>query len=70
MLELQKEMGMLISEKQIMSLITIADEYIKTIMKLKEYGISNQYGDDQVKAVSYLLDKINSQQSEDLKEIE
>jgi hypothetical protein len=55
---------MKISEKQIMSLMTIARTYAES---LREKGL---VGEIQSYQVLQLLDRINSQQSEELKDVE
>lgn len=53
---------MIISEKQIMQLMTIANAYIATMHRVGEYSNAEIAQD--------LLANINDQQSEELKEIE
>lgn len=53
---------MIISEKQIMQLMRIADAYCSALHRFGEYK--------SVKEVQNLLATINDQQSEELKEIE
>jgi len=53
---------MIISEKQILQLIRIADAYCSTLHRFGEYK--------SVESIQDLLATINDQQSEELKEIE
>lgn len=60
---------MIISEKQIMRLMTIAASYIEILGIINSMNIGMNFSKELVKNATNLLNEIAGQQSEELKEI-
>jgi hypothetical protein len=60
---------MIISEKQIMDLISQVRNYIETLKYLRANEMLDDGGEYSLELAIYLLNQINKQQSEELKEI-
>lgn len=61
---------MIISEKQIMQLITIASEYVKTIELMIQQEIAKGKPKERIIYIENIIKTIEDQQSEELKKIE
>ena len=61
---------MIISEKQIMQLITFAHMFRADMLNTKFRGLLSETGEQTVSDVSRILGNISNQQSDELKEIE
>ena len=61
---------MIISEKQIMKLISIVHQYVELISLIQMDGIKMNYPEEHKKYAIDLVHEINKQQSEELKEIQ
>ena len=70
MYEMYEDVGMIISEKQIMQLMYFASEFRKELLRYSSTNILSEDGKNQLERVNTILTNIYNQQSEELKVIE